>query len=145
MDSDPVCKIEKKLQWKWWLITICITLLSAGFYASQYLTGSYLQRTIYDLDKKEHLKLHLRLDKKYFEFEKLLTEIRIEQATTNEKLEILLKHRLGKKYMKGDYDVVNDFVNDSLEKIIKNRGKTKSFKQNDNIKTDSNVVVTSIQ
>ncbi len=89
---------KKNIQWKWWIITTLITVLGAGFYASQFLSNSFVRRDVYQLDRNENRADHMRIGAKISTLERTLTDVRIEQAQDIERsklidarLELLLK------------------------------------------------------
>jgi hypothetical protein len=79
----------KKLQTKWWLITTIVVIAGAGFYASQHLTGIYIQKDDYQNHRNEHKQNHEKIDSKFTEFNKMLTGVRIDQARESERTKLI--------------------------------------------------------
>ena len=87
--TDEVDAAKKKIQWKWWIITVLVAVLGAGFYASQFLSNSFVRRDNYLRDREENRAEHLRIGQKIQTFEQTLTGVRIEQAQDTERSKLI--------------------------------------------------------
>jgi hypothetical protein len=87
--NEAKSETKKRLQWRWWLITVVVALIGAGFYASQHLTGSYVRRDDYQLAQTTHRESHKEITSKMVDFERTLNEVRIEQAQQTERSKLI--------------------------------------------------------
>lgn len=87
--AEATSSTKKRLQWKWWLITVIVALVGAGFAASQHLTGSYVRRDDYQQAQTKHQTTHEKISSKMVDFEKTLTGVRIEQAQQTERSKLI--------------------------------------------------------